>query len=201
MLCGVDSEFVGRAGSPFNITLGRDLNGDNQFNDRPAFATESSKEVQNTAYGNFDADPASNASRIPYNYGNGPGQVSLNLRLSKSIGIGPRVEGRSGGDGNGPPPGRGGHGGGHGGGPGGGLGPGGLSGSGGRPPFMGQSAPKKYSLSFSAMGRNVFNHVNLATPVGVLSSNLFGTSNALAGGFFSSPSSNRSIDLQMMFSF
>ena len=189
------------SGTPFNITLGQDLNGDNQFNDRPAFATESSTDVLQTKYGKFDLDPASDATRIPYNFGNGPSQLSLNLRVSKSFGIGPRVEGRSDGGGNGPPPGGGGHGGGHGGGPGGGLGPGGLSSGGGRPPFMGQSAPRKYSLSFTAMGRNVFNNVNLAAPVGVLSSTLFGKSNALAGGFFSSPSSNRSIDLQMMFNF
>lgn len=189
--------------TPFNITLGQDLNGDNQFNDRPAFASSSSTDVVQTKYGNFDLNPASNATRIPYNFGNGPSQLSLNLRLSKSIGIGPRVEGRSDGAGNGPPPGGGGgHGGGPGGGgPGGGLGPGGLSSSGGRPPFQGQAAPRKYSLSFTAMSRNVFNNVNLAAPVGVLGSNLFGKSNALAGGFFSSPSSNRSIDLQMAFSF
>jgi hypothetical protein len=189
------------SGTPFNITLGQDLNGDNQFNDRPAFATASSTDVLQTKYGKFDLDPASDVASIPYNFGNGPSQVSLNLRVSKSFGIGPRVEGRSDGGGNGPPPGGGGHGGGHGGGPGGGLGPGGLSSGGGRPPFMGQSAPRKYSLSFTAMGRNVFNNVNLAAPVGVLSSSLFGKSNALAGGFFSSPSSNRSIDLQMMFNF
>ena len=51
------------------------------------------------------------------------------------------------------------------------------------------------------MGRNVLNNVNLAPPVGVLESPLFGKSNALAGGFFSSAASNRSIDLQMTFSF
>jgi hypothetical protein len=51
------------------------------------------------------------------------------------------------------------------------------------------------------MGRNIFNNVNLAAPVGVLQSPLFGKANALAGGFFSSPSSNRSIDLQMSFNF
>lgn len=190
------------SGTPFNITLGQDLNGDNQFNDRPAFASASSTDVLQTQYGKFDLDPASDMTRIPYNFGNGPKQLSLNLRLSKSIGIGPRTEGRTDGGGNGPPPGGGGHGGGPGGGgPGGGLGPGGLSSSGGRPPSFGQKAPRKYSLSFTAMGRNVFNNVNLAAPVGVLGSNLFGKSNALAGGFFSSPSSNRSIDLQMMFSF
>jgi len=51
------------------------------------------------------------------------------------------------------------------------------------------------------MARNVFNNVNLAQPVGVVNSKLFGTSNALAGGFFSSPASNRSIDLQMSLNF
>jgi hypothetical protein len=67
--------------------------------------------------------------------------------------------------------------------------------------MMDQQASRRYSLSFTAMGRNIFNQVNLAAPVGVLQSPLFGKSNALAGGFFSSPSSNRSIDLQMSFNF
>jgi hypothetical protein len=51
------------------------------------------------------------------------------------------------------------------------------------------------------MSRNVFNHVNLAAPVGVLDSPKFGQSNSLAGGFFSSAASNRSIDLQVSFNF
>ncbi len=189
------------SGTPFNITVGQDLNGDNQFNDRPAFATSSSTDVMDTKYGNFDLDPAANAARIPYNFQTGPGQFSTNLRISKTIGIGPRSERAAGGGGfNGPGPGGGGRGPG-GGGPGGGLGPGGLSSSGGRPPMLDQQAARRYSLSFTAMGRNIFNNVNLAAPVGVLQSPLFGKSNALAGGFFSSPSSNRSIDLQMSFNF
>lgn len=61
--------------------------------------------------------------------------------------------------------------------------------------------PRRYSLTFSAMGRNIFNNVNLAAPMGVLESPLFGESNALAGGFFASAASNRSIDLQVSFSF
>jgi hypothetical protein len=61
--------------------------------------------------------------------------------------------------------------------------------------------PRRYSLTFSAMAHNVFNHVNLAAPVGVLESPLFGQSTALAGGFFSSAAANRSIDLQASFSF
>jgi hypothetical protein len=66
---------------------------------------------------------------------------------------------------------------------------------------MAQTSTRRYSLNFTAMARNVFNNVNLAAPVGVMTSQLFGKSNALAGGFFSSPASNRSIDLQMSFSF
>jgi len=47
----------------------------------------------------------------------------------------------------------------------------------------------------------VLNNVNLAQPVGVLDSPLFGKSNALAGGFFSSSASNRSVNLQVSFNF
>ena len=194
---------VTNSGTPFNITIGQDLNGDNQFNDRPAFATSASTDVVQTKYGTFDLNPASNAARIPYNYGTGPGQFSLNMRVSKSFGIGPKVENSGsnralGGPGGwGPPPGGGPGGGGP---PGGGLGPGGLSGSGG-PPRFDPGAARRYSLSFAAMTRNVFNNVNLAPPVSVLESPLFGKSNSLAGGFFSSPASNRSIDLQMTFNF
>ena len=197
---------VTNSGAPFNITIGQDLNGDNQFNDRPAFATASSTQTMRTAYGNFDLDPAWNQSRIPYDFGTGPGQFSMNMRVSKSIGIGPKLtetaaaasggQGGPGGPGGGGPP----HGGGPGGGPGGGLGPGGLSGSGG-PPRLDQAATRRYSLNFTAMARNVFNNVNLAQPVSVLESPLFGKSNALAGGFFSSAASNRSIDLQVSFNF
>jgi hypothetical protein len=192
------------SGQPFNIVVGQDLNGDNQFNDRPAVATSASTDVVKTNYGTFDLDPAWNQPRIPYNYGNGPGQFSMNMRVSKSIGIGPKVasatgnQGGPGGPGGGGPPPGGGPGGG--GPPGGGLGPGGLSGSNG-PPRFDQAAARKYSLNFTAMGRNIFNNVNLAQPVGVLDSQLFGKSNALAGGFFSSAASNRSINLQMSFNF
>ncbi len=195
---------VADSGQPFNIVIGQDLNGDNQFNDRPAFAAAAGADVVQTRYGTFDLDPAANAQRIPYNYGNGPAQLSMNTRMSKTFGIGPKVEraasgGSFGGPGGGPPPGRGPGGGGP---PGGGLGPGGLSSSGSNgPPRLDAAVPRRYSLTFGAMVRNVFNTVNLSQPVGVLESPLFGKSNALAGGFFSSPASNRSIDLQMMFNF
>ena len=192
---------VANSGQPFNITIGQDLNGDNQFNDRPAFATSASSDVVDTSYGSFDISPSANATRIPYNYGNGPSQFSMNLRIAKSFGIGPRKEagmpggfpggpgggpGGPGGPGGGPPPGA-------------GLGPGGLSGKVGPP--QEKELPRRYTLGFSAMGRNIFNHVSPGQPVGVLESPLFGKSNSLSGGFFSSPAANRTIDLQMTFNF
>lgn len=197
---------VANSGNPFNITIGQDLNGDNQYNDRPAYATAASTDTMQTAYGTFDLNPGANATRVPYDLGTGPAQFSMNLRLSKTFGIGPRVEGGAargnqggqGGPGGGGPGGPGGGPGG--GGPGGGLGPGGLSGNGG-PPRLDQLAPRRYSLTFSAMGHNVLNHTSLAAPVGVLESPLFGRSTAISGGFFGSAASNRSIDLQASFSF
>ena len=117
---------VTNSGAPFNITIGQDLNGDNQFNDRPAYATASSTDVMKTQWGTFDLNPSASEAIIPYNLGTGPGQFSMNMRVSKSFGIGPKVTGASpmggmfGGPGGGPP------GGGRGGPPGGGLGPGGL---------------------------------------------------------------------------
>jgi hypothetical protein len=194
---------VVESGQPFNVVIGNDLNGDNQFNDRPAFATSASTDVVHTPYGSFDLSPSANEARIPFNYGNGPSQFAMNLRMSKTFGIGPKVEGGAapgmfGGSG-GPPPGGGGPGGG--GPPGGGLGPGGLSGRSGGPPRFDQVVPRRYSLTFAAMARNIFNAVNLAQPVGVLESPIFGKSTALAGGFFSSPAANRTIDLQMSFNF
>lgn len=167
---------VADAGNPFNITIGQDLNGDNQYSARPAFATSTDTKTVQTAYGNFNVDPGATEARIPYDRGTGPAQYSLNMRVSKSFGLGPKMVGGVSG-------------------PGGGPGPGGLSGSSG-PPRLDQVVPRKYSLTFSAMSHNVLNHVNLAAPVGVLDSQLFGKSTALAGGFFNSAASNRSIDLQ-----
>ena len=200
----VSPMLVANSGAPFNITIGQDLNGDNQFNDRPAFATSASTDVARTSYGNFDLNPSAGEALIPYNYGTGPGEFSMNMRISKSFGIGPKVAngvtpgmfgpGGPGGPGGGP----------HGGGPGGmggGLGPRGLSSSGG-PPRPDKAVARRYALNFSVMARNVLNNVNLAQPVGVLdSTQLFGKSNALAGGFFSSPDSNRSVNVQVSFNF
>lgn len=198
-------------GGPFNITTGQDLNGDSIFNDRPAFATSATapNNLRSTQFGDFDIAPAPGQARIPANFGNSPGQFTLNLRLSKTIGLGSQLETAAankapeGGQGEQHGPragggGPGGHGGGRegggGGGPRGGGGPmGGI--------FNQDKSSQRYNLTFSANARNVFNHVNPGAPVGNLSSPQFGQSTSLAGGPFNTQSANRRIDLQVMFSF
>ena len=191
------------SGRPFNIELGEDVNGDSIFNDRPAFSncTTGSSTCRVTPYGTFNLAPPPGYTPIPVNYGTGPAQFTFNLRVSKTFGFGPKVEGP------GVAQGPGGRGQGGRGGPGGG-GPGGLGGrgltssSGGGAPFGGEpSVNRRYSLTFSASARNLFNDVNAAPPIGNLNSPLFGQSNALAGAPFSTTSANRRVDLQIMFSF
>jgi hypothetical protein len=187
---------VADSGTPFNVVVGQDLNGDSIFNDRPALASTAGPggQVYVTPYGTFNSVPIPGQPITPINYGNGPALFTLNLRLSKTIGLGPKVQSHS----------ASGRGGGGGGGRGGGLGGRGLTGGGGPgggPFVFNGETNRKYSLTFSVNARNVFNNVNYAPPVGTLGSSYFGTSNALAGGIFSNGSAVRRIDLQMLFSF
>jgi hypothetical protein len=59
----------------------------------------------------------------------------------------------------------------------------------------------RYSLTASASVRNIFNYVNLDTPIGNLGSPLFGESNQLAKRPYGDNTSNRRIDLQLVFTF
>jgi hypothetical protein len=189
------------SGNPFNITIGRDINGDLLFTDRPALATDLTRSsVVFTKYGNFDTNPLPGATIIPRNYAQGPGSVVANLRISKTIGFGQERrtaaqngrgqqngQGQQGGNdrqrgagGGGFPRGGGGGGFPRGGGGGGGGGRGGGGGGGG---FGGGDAPKRYNLTFSANFQNILNHVNFSRPVGNLSSSNFGISTSSAGNF------------------
>jgi len=197
------------SGVPYDITTGTDLNGDSIFNDRPALISTTtcagkvpvSLTIYCTPLGTFNAVPLAGQTIVPVNSNTGATLFTLNLRLSKTFGFGRETKGGSSsggpkfGGGRGP------------GGPGGGLGPGGLSGAGagaggGRGGMFGNvSSGRRYSLTFSVSARNVLNRVNLATPIGELTSPLFAESNGLAGGPFSSSGASRRIDLQVLFSF
>ena len=65
---------VASSGRPFNIIIGRDLNGDTLFTDRPSFATDLSRpSVVRTQFGVFDLAPMPDQVVIPRNSGLGPG--------------------------------------------------------------------------------------------------------------------------------
>jgi len=216
---------VFQQGRSFDLTTPYDLTGDAFFNDRPSYAGASANpsDVVQTSFGALNAIPQAGETMVAPNIGNSPSSFALNLRVSRSFGVGPKVESASNGPfpGGGPPPGGGGGGRGPGGGgPGGGggfggfgMGGGGMRGVGG-PGGMGGTG-RKYSLNFSAQALNLFNDINLGTPVGGIQPTLnsatglygpgpqFGKSTGLAGGMFSSPGStaSRRIYFNLAFSF
>jgi hypothetical protein len=181
---------IATSGLPFNITTGADPYQDSVFNVRPEFADCSSG--TQTKYGCFNPAPGPGYLPIPINYGQGPGRFTFNLRVSKTIGFGPVVESNAG------------QGGGAMGGGTFGRGPGGPGGRGGGMSGRGMDAGgtnRRYGLTFSVIGRNIFNNVNVMPPIGNLSSPEFGESNGLAGRPFGDSTSNRRIDLQLTFAF
>lgn len=185
---------VASSGVPFNITLGQDLNGDSIYNDRPTFATDLSRpSIVATHFGTFDTQPIPGQTLVPINYGTSGARFTMNLRVSKTFGLGsrkPEAAARTAGGPGGP------------GGPGGrGHDHGGFGRAMGGPMGLGAATDRRYSLTFSVAVRNLFNNVNLEAPIGNLSSPLFGEANALAGGPFSSHGANRRIDLQATFNF
>ena len=206
---------VTATGAPFNVTLGQDLFGTGVFNARPALAPTgaSGSNIVATSLGTFETAPQASQALIPSNYFTGPGQFTMNLRLSKSFAFGKEVARQSstgGGGGYGGGGGRGGgsgYGGGGGRGGGGGFGGRGMAGGGGRGGGIfgpGNTGTKRYNVTFSAYARNLLNNVNLGSPIGTIGSPIFDRSNSLGGVFGGgggSSAANRRIDFQMVFSF
>ncbi len=201
---------VANSGRPFNITIGRDLNGDTLFTERPAFATDLARaSVRRTAYGDFDLDPQPGFSIIPRNYGRAPGFYSVNMRVSKNIGFGEVAASRAGAGAGGGRRGGGGGGGRRGGGGGGRGGGGRGGGGGGGESFGGGDGPEyRYNMTLSLNVQNLFNHPSLGAPVGNLNSPFFGQSvgsggrfGAGGGGGGGQGGGSRRIDLQLRFSF
>jgi hypothetical protein len=78
-----------RSGLPFNITTGRDANGDSLFTDRPAVALDLSKPgVVLTRFGAFDPNPSTAQRLIPRNFGNGSPYFTVSMRLSREFSLG-----------------------------------------------------------------------------------------------------------------
>ena len=176
-----------QSGTPFNITTGSDLTGNNQFNARPGYGTCGLTGVLDTPYGCLDPNPRGKGERIvPFGAGVGPANLLVDLRVSKTFGIGPRTKAETAGstlqaDDS-------------------------VSGRG----FGGQGAairlnagaPRRYQLTLVMGASNLFNVVNWGTPNGVLSSPIFNQSQSLAGGAFANPTpGNRAFVFQTSFSF
>jgi hypothetical protein len=138
-------------GAPFDIVVGEDLNGDTQFNDRPAFATNLARpSVVATKWGTFDTSPIPGQTIIPRNYGQGPGFFLLNLGVGKSFNLGPETSPATGfAQANAGPPSR--------------------------------KYTRKYTLDFWIESLNALNHPNFTPPVGTLNSPLFGQSLGVTG--------------------
>jgi hypothetical protein len=185
---------IASSGIPFNITTGQDNNGDSIFNDRPAFGTAASSTTVPTKFGLLNTQPVFGETLVPINFGTSPSRFSFNLRLSKSFGFGAKKEGNANAGMGGPSGGTFGRGPG-----GGGGGRGGSPGGGGFGP--GNPTNRRYGLTFSISAQNLFNDVNVGTPVGIVTSPIFGQANTLAGRPFSTTTANRRLDLQILFSF
>lgn len=190
----INTFVIASSGQPFNITIGRDTNGDTFFSERPAFATDLNKPgVVVTPLGAFDPNPTPDQTIIPRNFGRGPGFVSVNFNLAKVFKFGPAIEPKA------PPPG----------------GPATTSAgaaSGSTAPANAAAKPpakppvqRPYSLTFSASFNNLFNRNNEGTPVGNMSSPYFLKSASSSTTFFfvgsSGSGGNRTVTLRVRLSF
>jgi hypothetical protein len=211
---------VANTGPGFNITTGQDRNLDRQFNERPSFAAAnadcSAQNIRCTRFGNFNLTPLPGETIIPRNFGQAPGSFVVNLRISRAFAFGvinrgnaaaakPAATAGGGAAGDKKPVG----------------GPGGPSlaaGGGGAgakvaaigPQGGGGALPseKRYNVNVSINFQNLFNRVNLSTPVGNLASPSFGESLGLGGAFGgfgggggSTGAGNRRIYAQVRFNF
>ena len=195
---------IARSGSPFNVTTGTDVNGDSVFNDRPAFANGVSGNC--SVASSFTTPTSANYTEIPINYCTGPAIATVNVRVARTFGFGPRLNAdapaRGSGGGS-----RGGAAGvpGMGGGPGGGGGGGGRGGGSGGGGFGGGSSGQRYNVTFGAQAQNVFNMIPYAAPsaggTNVLTSTQFNKLTQLVGRPYSTNNAVRLIQLQATFNF
>ncbi len=78
-----------QSGPPFDITSGSDFYGTTLFNGRPGIATNPSLPgVIQTPYGLLDPNPRPGETLLSRNFGRGPGQMSVNMRVAKIFAFG-----------------------------------------------------------------------------------------------------------------
>lgn len=175
---------IANSGNAFNITTGRDTNGDTYFTERPAFATDLNEPgVIETPLGAFDPTPSPGQTIIPRNFGRGPAFVSVNMSMGKTFKFGKAIEPPV------PPPGA----------------PKTTDATKDQKPPAKPPVQRPYSLTFSVNTTNIFNRTNKGNPVGNMSSPFFLKSPSGSNTFSFGPSGgsggNRVINLRVRFSF
>ena len=179
-----------QSGAPFDVTAGSDLYGTTLFNARPGIATDPSiPGLIQTQYGLLDPNPSPSETILGRNFGRGPGQVRVNLRVAKAFGFGTvtrraaeRPSVTAGGATAAQASGR------------------GLGGIIGAP-----KTEHRYNMIVSMSIQNLLNHNNPGPITGDITSPLFGFSNRIAGGpngegFFET-ADNRRLEAQIRFTF
>ena len=175
---------IASSGQSFNITTGRDTNGDTLFTERPAFATDLNEPgVIMTPFGALDPTPSPGQKIIPRNIGRAPGYVSVSVNLSKAWKFGPAIEAKS------PPPG----------------GPRTTDATAPQTPPKPAPVQRPYTLNLSMNVNNIFNRTNEGPPIGNMASPYFLKSPSGSSTFFFGPgggsSGNRVIYLRARISF
>ena len=126
---------------------------------------------------------------MPRNFGRGPGQITVNLRVGKTIGIGPLKGGTPAKSDGGPQ-----------------INAANMSAPGGlRGMFAAPSSDRRFGLSIGMSARNLLNHNNPGPIIGDITSPLFGHANQIAGnpnmeGFLEN-ANNRRLEMQIKFLF
>ena len=144
-----------QSGMPFDITTGSDLYGTTLFNARPGIATDRNKPgLIPTAYGLLDPNPTPGEQILSRNFGRGPGQIAVNVRVTKTFGFGPERGG------------------------------GGPGSQGGGPFGPTPATSRRYNIAISLSARNLLNHTNAGPIIGNITSPLFGQANQMGGGGF-----------------
>jgi hypothetical protein len=183
-----------QSGAPFDITTGSDLYGTTLFNARPGIATDPSKPgLIPTSYGLLDPNPSPDEHILGRNYGRGPGQVRVNLRVSKAIGFGSETKDKGFAEQR-PAAGAGGA-----------MATQAASGRGLGGIIGNPKSGRRYNLIISMSVQNLLNHTNPGPITGDITSPLFGSANRIAGGpngegFFET-ANNRRLEAQIRFTF
>jgi hypothetical protein len=172
------------SGYPFNITTGRDTNGDTFFSERPAFATDLNEPgVIVTKFGAFDPTPSAGQKIIPRNFGRGPAFISLQMSVGKTIKFGKAIEPKT------PPP---------------AGAPRTTDASAAQKPPAKPAVQRPYAVTFSVNATNILNRTNKGTPIGNMTSPFFLQSPSGSSISFFGPggsAGNRVISLRVRLSF